>query len=1327
MILIEKIKPVGINTDISPLAVELGNDGNRSIINPVIDGLNKHYYTSESGSSLRAENVKGNVLKSNSLPSGSNVCIGTYEDQLNNRLVFWNYNSNGDHGVYAYSPETDSIVTLIQILGLNFQNDRRYLITGVGSIGQLLYWSDGFNPQRVINMQRDYSSSFVEDITLIRPVPIIPPILAQDTFYGLQHPEYARVDDGDIINKITDKNIQFSYRYKYLDNEYSVIAPYSDLSYADFDPDFFNKTKTNVVDGEFVYNYKNTISVFVNGGFDNVNVAIVKQVEFLYRENNTGNWRIWKIFNSAGVLSAVFDLKNANLIDVDITSTSKLFEAVPNFSKALCLHKNRVFVTADEENFDVLDSPTITITPRYTKDSSHDVWNGSLTIASNQSFITPFVTSFVVGDRVMFYTSDALPGFASGGFFLGGNVISITAGVATIRIDAAYTALVGTYTRNWELIRVMPNPFKTYWKNNAVHLFGIAVFDYQLRCMGVVSPTKLTIANDFTKRDSRPLGGEIEHYGSYNNRTLDFDVSGNFSTSPKVRFISLCVTEDQFYQTYHQSNVRPYFYKYDNVTGYSVAGTEVLINGRIFTKAKPALQADFSQIWLQIPKDFAVTLDTTFYVRPVGIDNYIKANSLPITTNIEKIQNIIGDYVVINNFGITDWSSLPSSFAVEFFVPKDAPSNNVFYEIGKRIEVNADGTFTFPSIKDLQGPTYLYSKGANILYSGAFFSDALYKTNGESQFYFQQTYNTHSPETTYVSAIDGRGGFPGVTKLQQNADSLLFAESPTPTTTLVNTQNVENANVYPSQPSVFSNVKIIVSDYTKVARSQGKTIADVLDKKAFPRTSVIRFSNTYVQDTNINGLSSFDSGNQYSLPYERGAITKILTVGNRLLIVHEFNSTVVYTNENVITKSDGSQDLIASSDVVAYNRALQDGGYGSYHPESVVYIEGNVFGFDIYAGAVWRYTNEGQFPISNYGRKEYFRTKSELYLPNKDGVKIIGGHDPFNKEYLLTFNDGTGASETIAFNYEKDKWTIRYAFIPEFYGKINNKLVSFKNGQFWVHNENSIYNNFYGVQYTSFLKLAVNPHPGWSKDFMGIDLAMESISSDVDFKQVELFTEEGQYSYLKSDEFEKKENTFYANILKDVNTLIELLTFNTINIAPVLSSGSNDASVGTAAWTISSNPSVNLLNTALFYASNRYKLPVSGLAGIAYKINYSFTITNGFTKAFDFTIELILSGVVVYTALVSVEGNGTFSDIINVPSPSNFDSICVRVKNEDDGSGLGSAHIVIDSLVVYATISLRQGDDMRSKYLLLQVNDDSTNKNSMQFINLAYVKSEYTE
>ena len=48
----------------------------------------------------RFENAVGNRLITNTLPSGINKCIGSFEDKKNQRLFYANYNSNGHHGWY---------------------------------------------------------------------------------------------------------------------------------------------------------------------------------------------------------------------------------------------------------------------------------------------------------------------------------------------------------------------------------------------------------------------------------------------------------------------------------------------------------------------------------------------------------------------------------------------------------------------------------------------------------------------------------------------------------------------------------------------------------------------------------------------------------------------------------------------------------------------------------------------------------------------------------------------------------------------------------------------------------------------------------------------------------------------------------------------------------------------------------------------------------------------------------------------------------------------------------------------------------------------------
>lgn len=1094
--LIEKIRPIAINTDISPEAIEASNEGNRVLVNPVIDCLNRHYYTSETGDSLKSENIKGTTLVSNSLPSGDNVCIGTYEDRLNNKLIFWNFNSNDDHGVYAYSPETGLITELLQVDGLDFQNDRRYLVTGAGSIGNLLYWSDGINPERVINMTRDYSygTFSLTHITVIKPHPITRVNVGENQYY--ESPNLDRTYDSAIkTNLITDKNFQFSYRYKYLDNEYSVIAPYSNLSFADFVPDKFNATATESESG-YVYNNKVRVRITV----PTTPNAFIKNVELLVRENNTGNWKIWKTIISLSTNIDVYFTNSEATIDVDQTETAKLFEAVPNFAKALAVTKNRLFISADQEGFDVNDSPTITLTEVVINATSSTSASTIIMTVGSKTFVDSGATTYVIGERIRLVST------VNTARSIAGIVTAISGTSITFYVD---TVTSGSVVSSWTVYKikvkvtspnVSPADFnKTFFKTNGVYIFSLAVFDEDQRCMGVISKTQFNATG--------PSANNSFNTSCLNDILVKAVLTGNFAASPKIKYVSLAVTKEQVYLEYVQIAARPLFYQFDKVEGYAVQASQIEIEGRVYAK-NPTDNTQFNRIFLQTPKEMPFVVDKGHYVRLLD-------TSLG-TSRVNKVLDVIEDFIVISDFDVSVSNITEAVLIVEVFKPKTTQNDGLFYEVTDRYPVDNSGIISKTTFDYIYGDTYRPNHARQ-------YQDNGFRPNQVD--YIPQNYRAFKlPVPPYFR--------PGI---DIGTETLFNPEMPTPT--VVTSVESVVPQIY-GVTSIATAKRLYIPDYQKIAYNQGKTIVEVQDKKAFQRTSVVRFSNKFVQDTNINGMSSFDTGNQYPLAYDRGPIIKLQPIANRMLAIHERATTVLYLNEKMIKTADGADQLIATGDTIGYDSQLE-GNFGCYHPESIVKVEDDVnavFGFDIYKGVAWRYTLEGQYPISNYGRKQYFRDKANAYIGNKNGVKIIGGHDPFHKEYIITFNDGTGESETIAFNYVKNLWTKRYAFVPEYYGKINNKLIGFKNGELWLHNSSSTYNNFYGVQYESFLKIAANPHPTKEKVALGVDLALESVSIDIDYKQIEITTPEGQYSYLKSDEFEKKENVYYADILRDVNT-----------------------------------------------------------------------------------------------------------------------------------------------------------------------------------------------
>jgi len=68
------------------------------------------------------------------------------------------------------------------------------------------------------------------------------------------------------------------------------------------------------------------------------------------------------------------------------------------------------------------------------------------------------------------------------------------------------------------------------------------------------------------------------------------------------------------------------------------------------------------------------------------------------------------------------------------------------------------------------------------------------------------------------------------------------------------------------------------------------------------------------------------------------------------------------------------------------------------------------------------------------------------------------------------------ATETITYSENSEGWTSFHSWKPDWMAKLNNRFFSIKDGQLWMHNDetNSVRNNFYGVQYPSIVKTVIN-------------------------------------------------------------------------------------------------------------------------------------------------------------------------------------------------------------------------------------------------------------
>jgi hypothetical protein len=182
------------------------------------------------------------------LPAGVNKCIGVAEDTENNRFVFFNWNSEGRHGIYRFEATNKTVRTLLVNLDqtnsvdiLKFNKD--FLILHADVLrSNLLYWVDGLNNARKTNMDKllDKSSTGYGIVILQSFVDAY----KQTSSYPPTVSYFS--DTTKPFNRIYGQLRRFAVRYIYDDGEKSNWSDYSAIALPDKEPfNGFNTIPTN--------------------------------------------------------------------------------------------------------------------------------------------------------------------------------------------------------------------------------------------------------------------------------------------------------------------------------------------------------------------------------------------------------------------------------------------------------------------------------------------------------------------------------------------------------------------------------------------------------------------------------------------------------------------------------------------------------------------------------------------------------------------------------------------------------------------------------------------------------------------------------------------------------------------------------------------------------------------------------------------------------------------------------------------------------------------------------------------------------------------------
>ncbi len=279
-------------------------------------------------------------------------------------LIYWFVSSDEYDAIFEYNQidNTTAQVLLSTKSGgnpsqLNFNQE--YLITGVNYIpghkpdsGSLLFWTDNLNPPRKINIARakEYSvndSRIDVDIDVILRPPLKAPAI------------YPSTSSDVLSNNMEDKFLYFAYRYKYVDNEYSSMSPYSGVA---FKPSNYQIDPFTGDNNAMLNTYNECRIVFELGN------EFVKEVQILAYDPRSLNVKIVKsivkedLIIDGNINTSSYTFSN-NKIYAPLPSdqVTRLFDNVPLLAQAQEIIGNRL-IYGNYTQFRNVDPVDFTVT-----------------------------------------------------------------------------------------------------------------------------------------------------------------------------------------------------------------------------------------------------------------------------------------------------------------------------------------------------------------------------------------------------------------------------------------------------------------------------------------------------------------------------------------------------------------------------------------------------------------------------------------------------------------------------------------------------------------------------------------------------------------------------------------------------------------------------------------------------------------------------------------------------------------------------------------------------------------------------------------------------
>lgn len=1075
--------------------------------------------------------------------------IGSITDETKGRVYYFMHHgaANPDHTIFAWDRLSNTLYKVLRHAqvagGLNFS--LTYPITGVQIIGDELYWTDNNNPPRKVNVERgiktNHPAYISQDNTIPDPYEIDIQqhditVIRRPAFYS---PEVVKFYDLSVgVNLIRNSSFQFAYRFKYRDGQYSVLSHYSyslpqNVEGEDFNCIDVTMSKDEVIDNE------------------------IQSVEILTRRGSESPWYIVKTFDRE-VDEALFDAHNLpagaaltyrffnSSVGISVSDSEAYlpFHDIPLKSKGLEIAQNRLFLANNVRGYDwssatiglSLTSPVIDPTG----DFYEVIWecDGGLT----------------TGTRVILRVNESVQaGTLSGWYMTDFTSFSTIPSTYTITPED-YLGSLTAYPTIADLIPLIDpecnNPslqsatvihtaqilsYGPGFKSDSYYKIGIVFYDLFDRTSGVVhDPVTLDIPDRFTDVDfnngvewTLPSGSQPDVIPSW---AVKYSI---------VRTTNLTMTWFAALTT----GLLKYANK-DNDGTYVDAGDSYIDQDAIL-----------------VPLDNLIRYNIG-YVYSEGDAVRISQGNIIHELQVIGLQ---GNELVVSPKNIGDFSSTFSNRRyIEIYRPNTTPSEDFYYEVGNVYPVlnpgstlrsygvttgimrgdvyrvmrigdgglyttevmNMNDRFWSSWVQDIGRPRQqLYAKqkryDTEIAWSGTYFSgtdvnDLNYMLSGDTR--------TIDDAIGAIQKIvfTSRTSEYGTVMLAigiNDCASMYLGRSE-----LYNAQ--EGANVV-STANIIGSVNVLRGGFGTVnPESVVENDGDVYWFSAI-KSAFVRY--------NRNGLVPI-SDYKFSVP-AKWLANKILLqnktrdnfyvvagfdeYNKEYLVTTPLNNSANFSSTTypVLPDTDEQIDVQNPSSGV-WTAVLQAGEVYKVNliktPPTTI---GAVYLDDLYHGSVIGTGNSFQFVAATNGLNTFT-------------VNSFGGSVELDiyKQRINPYLVVNNMPQTWAFNDVQNRWTSTYRFVPDWYGKIGDVLITFKNGILYTHDDTANVSTFHGISYTSWFSFPSNQYPFMVKRYQGMSVETDEVPDYV-YLRTELPHVQG--TDLEASEFSTLEGLPYGSFLKD--------------------------------------------------------------------------------------------------------------------------------------------------------------------------------------------------